>query len=270
MHEALDKFNKFLIDKHLAPNTIKAYMTAVEQYFNLFDEVNAKNLDKFKQHLIKHYKPQTINLRILGVNKFLAFINKQKLALPLVKIQHVSFNDNVVSNRDYALIKNKLLEEGDYKWFFMIWAMGSSGARVSELLQVRIEDIILGSVELLSKGGKTRCIYFPKSLRKEIAKWGAANGQTSGYLFTNNRGEPISSRGFSFHLKKLAIKYGLDPAVIHPHSFRHMYAKAFLNKRADLSTLGDILGHESIKTTQIYLRRSRSEQKRIIDKIVTW
>ena len=61
-----------------------------------------------------------------------------------------------------------------------------------------------------------------------------------------------------------------DPAVIHPHSFRHMYAKAFLNKRADLSTLADILGHESIKTTQIYLRRSRSEQKRIIDKIVTW
>lgn len=270
MKKETNNFRQYLINNHLAANTIKSYMKAVEQYCSMYENCDAKSLDSYKQYLVKHHRPQTINLRILSINKFLTYIGKGNLALPLIKMQHLTFTDNIVSTKEYEFIKRKLLEDGDYKWFFMIWAMGASGARVSELLQIRIEDILHGSVELLSKGGKTRYIYFPRALRKAIAKWGVENGQTSGFLFTNNRGYPITSRGFSLHLKTIAAKYGLDPATIHPHSFRHMYAKTFLNKRADIATLADILGHESIKTTQIYLRRSCSEQKRIIDKIVTW
>ena len=72
-------------------------------------------------------------------------------------------------------------------------------------------------------------------------------------------------------LEKLGIdKYGLDKKVVYPHSFRHRYAKNFLEKYNDIALLADLMGHESIETTRIYLRRTASEQQALVDKIVTW
>ena len=70
--------------------------------------------------------------------------------------------------------------------------------------------------------------------------------------------------------KNYADKYGLDKKVVYPHSFRHRYAKNFLDKYNDIALLADLMGHESIETTRIYLRRTASEQQALVDKIVTW
>ena len=71
-----------------------------------------------------------------------------------------------------------------------------------------------------------------------------------------------------FHnsLKNYAEKYGLDKKVVYPHSFRHRYAKNFLEKYNDIALLADLMGHESIETTRIYLRRTASEQQELVDK----
>ena len=58
--------------------------------------------------------------------------------------------------------------------------------------------------------------------------------------------------------------------VVYPHSFRHRYAKNFLEKYNDIALLADLMGHESIETTRIYLRRTASEQQDIVDKVVIW
>ena len=71
-------------------------------------------------------------------------------------------------------------------------------------------------------------------------------------------------------MKKLARKYGLDPVVVYPHSFRHRFAKNFLEKYNDIALLADLMGHDSIETTRIYLRRTSTEQREIVDKIVIW
>lgn len=83
-------------------------------------------------------------------------------------------------------------------------------------------------------------------------------------------GERITTRGISQQLKNYAEKYGLDKKVVYPHSFRHRYAKNFLEKYNDIALLADLMGHESIETTRIYLRRTASEQQELVDKIVTW
>ena len=93
--------------------------------------------------------------------------------------------------------------------------------------------------------------------------------QSSG-LFLNRFGERITTRGISQQLKKYAIKFGLNPNVVYPHSFRHRYAKNFLDKFNDIALLADLMGHESIETTRIYLRRTASEQQAIVDRIITW
>lgn len=58
--------------------------------------------------------------------------------------------------------------------------------------------------------------------------------------------------------------------MVYPHSFRHRFAKNFLSKCNDISLLADLLGHESIETTRIYLTKSTAEQRKIIDEIVKW
>ena len=58
--------------------------------------------------------------------------------------------------------------------------------------------------------------------------------------------------------------------VVYPHSFRHRFAKNFLDKYNDLALLADLMGHESIETTRIYLRRTSEEQQEIVNKVITW
>ena len=93
---------------------------------------------------------------------------------------------------------------------------------------------------------------------------------TSGFLFLNKYGERITTRGISGQLKKLAVKYDINPAVVYPHSFRHRFAKSFLDRCNDIAFLADLMGHESIETTRIYLRKTATEQREIVDTIVDW
>jgi site-specific recombinase, phage integrase family (fragment) len=90
------------------------------------------------------------------------------------------------------------------------------------------------------------------------------------YIFLNRFGQRITTRGIAQQLKYFAEKYGLNRDVVYPHSFRHRFAKNFLDRFNDLALLADLMGHESIETTRIYLRRTASEQQKIVDRVVNW
>ena len=127
-----------------------------------------------------------------------------------------------------------------------------------------------GYVDIYGKGGKQRRLYIPKKLVKEAKVWLEGTGNDSGFIFKNRYGEQISTRGISNQLKILAKNYKINPQVVYPHSFRHRFAKNFLERFNDLALLADLMGHESIETTRIYLRRTSSEQQQIVDNVVTW
>ena len=128
----------------------------------------------------------------------------------------------------------------------------------------------LGYLDIYSKGGKLRRLYIPKNLRTEAVKWLVKRNITSGYLFLNRFVQRITTRGIAQQLKHFAEMYGLNRDVVYPHSFRHRFAKNFLDRFNDIALLADLMGHESIETTRIYLRRTASEQRAIVDKIVNW
>jgi site-specific recombinase XerD len=167
-------------------------------------------------------------------------------------------------------LKNSLKKDDNLIWYFVVWFLAATGARVSELIQIKAEHVLAGYFDLYTKGGKLRRLYIPKKLRSECMDWLAKKDKVSGYLFLNRFGKRITTRGVSQQLKNYAEKYGLDTKVVYPHSFRHRFAKNFLEKFNDIAFLADLMGHESIETTRIYLRRTASEQKELVDKIVTW
>ncbi len=266
----ITQFKAYLAKTNLAENTITSYVWTVTYYLEHYKEVNKKNLLAYKGYLVENFKPQTVNLRLQAVNKFLEFSKQEKLRMKFVKAQQKNFLENVISDADYKFLKTKLKADGYDQWYFIVWFMAATGARVSELLQIKAEHVSVGYLDLYSKGGKMRRIYIPKKLCTEATKWLKERGMTSGYLFTNRTGNCLSTRGIAIQLKHFAESYGINREVVYPHSFRHRFAKNFLEKFNDIALLADLMGHESIETTRIYLRRTASEQQKIVDKVVTW
>lgn len=263
-------FIKYLKKSNLSKNTIEAYDRTVKSYYSNYDEITKKNLLGYKGFLIENYKPKTVNLRIQGINKYLDFINKSKLKLTAVKIQQKTYLENVISNEDYNYLKTRLKRDKNYEWYFVVRYLAATGARISELIQLKIEHIIAGHFDIYSKGGKIRRIYIPKLLQEETIKFFNEHQLKSGFMFLNRYGKRISTRGIALQLKKFAIQYGIDTKVVYPHSFRHRFAKNFLEKYNDITFLADLMGHDSIETTRIYLRKTSTEQKEIVDKTITW
>ena len=264
------KFKTFLINGNMAKNTVSAYCYAVNDYFARHRVLNKKSLLLYKTYLIETFKPKTVNLRIQALNKYLEFEGKTKLRLKSVKVQQRTYLENVISNADYAFLKNRLKKEENKEWYFVVRFLAATGARVSELVQIKVEHVRIGYFDIYTKGGKIRRLFIPKTFRKEAEEWLKMSDRESGYLFLNRFGERITTRGISQQLKNYAEKYGLNTKVVYPHSFRHRFAKNFLEKFNDIALLADLMGHESIETTRIYLRRTSAEQQEIVDKVITW
>lgn len=295
IEETLSSFQEDLRKHGMSQNTIISYLCAVRHFFINFPTLSVKNLQDYREFLMLHYRPATVNARISAMNHFLAFFFRQSDAssdpylsttfnipvpvaeslpddyqLRSVRTQQKSYLDSIISQEDYDRLKAGLLSDHNMDWYFLVHFLGSTGIRVGELVQVKAEHLRIGYMDLCSKGGKVRRIYFPEQLCKEALPWYTAKGRKSGFLFVNKNGKPLTPRWINLHLKELAANYGINPEMVYPHSFRHRFAKNFLSKCNDLSLLADLLGHESIETTRIYLTKSTAEQREIIDEIVTW
>ena len=266
----IKEFERHLRETNLSENTITSYQFAVRQYNEQYDGITQKNLKAYKVWLIENYKPKTVNLRLRAINCYLESIGKAKWKMPFVRVQQKAFLENVISEADYEYFKSSLKRDDEMFWYFVIRFLAATGARVSELIQIKVEHIRLGHLDLYSKGGKLRRIYIPKSLQDEALSWLSENHQESGFIFLNKYGERITTRGISGQLKKLAVRYDINPAVVYPHSFRHRFAKSFLERCNDIAFLADLMGHESIETTRIYLRKTSTEQRAIVDQVVDW
>ena len=266
----IKEFERHLRGTNLSENTISSYLFAIKQFSDQYDEVTLKNLRAYKVWLRESYKPKTVNLRLRAMNCYLESIGKDKWKQPFVRVQQKAFLENVISEADYEYFKNCLKRDDELFWYFVIRFLAATGARVSELIQIKVEHIKRGHLDLYSKGGKLRRIYIPKALQDEALSWLSEKQQESGFIFLNKYGERITTRGISGQLKKLAVRYDINPAVVYPHSFRHRFAKSFLERCNDIAFLADLMGHESIETTRIYLRKTSTEQREIVDKIVDW
>lgn len=267
----MTNFKKFLITKNLAKNTVNAYVHTIVSFKKDRRRLDKNSLLTWKAEMIEIYKGKTVNQKIQAMNNYLDFIGKSELKLKAIKIQQKTYVENVISDADYSFLKKQLRKEDNLQWYFIVRFLGATGARISELIKTKVEHVKNGYIDLYTKGGKIRRIYIPSALQKELLPWLESNLKiTTGYVFLNRFGQGISTRGIAHQLKKFAKKFGINTKVVYPHSFRHRFAKNFLEKYNDIALLADLMGHESIETTRIYLRKTASEQQEIVNKIVTW
>ena len=279
--KSVKEFEEYLKNEHRSAGTIRAYSLAVCQYIRTFHTFTGSNLDKYKSWLIALYMPQTVNQRICALNQYILFMQKSEdtdtralfsslKCLKQIKLQQKFYLENVISDSDFNYLKRCLLADDNKRWYFILRLMTATGARVSELVQMKFEHLEAGAMEICSKAGKTRRILIPRELCEKAMEYYRSEGITSGFIILNHRGQVITPRGIGAMLKRFAAYYRMNERTMHPHAFRHLYAQNFLKKCPDISLLADLLGHDSIETTRVYLKKTGAEQKQLIDKFVTW
>lgn len=261
-------FKRYLEKEDMSKNTILGYTWTISYFLETYHTVSIETLLTYKNYLIANFAPATVNQRIQAINKYLKF-EKIKYHIKSVKIQQKPFLENVISMQDYVYLKRKLKKE-NMTYYFLIWGMACTGARVSEILCTKVEHIVDGQMDFYGKGKKYRRIYFIKQYQNECLKWICESEKKSGYIFLKTDGGRLSIKGVEKKLKYFAKIYDIDPAVMYPHSFRHLFGKTFYEREHDLPLLADLMGHASLDTTRIYSRRTSLEQQHIVNKIVTW
>ena len=266
----LTAFCKYLLEHGMSTHTVESYVYGVKDFFSHYNELSPDTLSLYKVHLMDHYMPRTVNARMKALNCFLKFQGILDYKAHVLKIQNKKYTEHVISQADYEYFKRRLLEEEEFTFYYLVRLITATGVRVSEIVAFDVEDVKRGYKEIHSKGNKLRRVYIPTALQKELSLWLERENRKSGPLFLSHLGKRISISGVRAQLKTLGCRYGLDPEVVYPHSFRHRFAKNFIENGGDISFLSDLLGHDSIETTRIYLRRTSTEQARIFNRVVNW
>src|SRR5450432_1657877 len=155
----------------------------------------------------------------------------------------------------------------------MLEVLYSSGIRVSELVDLEVADIDLqeGVLRVRGKGRKDRLTPIGSQAIKAVQRYfelrsaePKSQGASANRVFLNKHGEALSTRSVRRKLDKYLVSAGLDPGIS-PHTLRHSFATHLLNNGADLRSVQELLGHQSLSTTQIYTHLSTNRMKEVYD-----
>ncbi len=290
-----DRFLLFLeIERNYSPQTVKNYAIDLQDYIDFLTDFNSSLLAVLQVPVIavkaylshlrkKNYSRKTIARRLATLRSFYKYLlsrgviesnpfsfvtnPKQEKKLPLFLTEDqvdlllsLNYGEDFVGKRDKAIME----------------VLYSTGARVSELVGINIEDVDLkmGLVALFGKGRKQRMAllgrpallalkdYLP--FREKVVK--DPNMLSQGALFINKSGTRLSARWVEEIVKRRLIQAGLWKRGLSVHSIRHSFATHLLNRGADLRVVQELLGHKNIMTTQIYTHLTIEKMRQIYDK----
>lgn len=263
----LDGFADYLYEEELSQNTINSYMLSAKRFDAMFGEVSKKNIIAYKQWLLERFKPQTINLRLTAIMRYCSY-KEIPMKVKSIKEPRKTHIDNVITTEQFEHLTKSLKADGDYRWLAAVLLLGKTGARISEAIRITKADLLAGNVTMHTKA-HMRTIYFPKSLVEDLEEY-LKDMPDSAFVMQNAYGKQVTTKGVSGRLQHFAKKYGIPKEVMHPHSFRHFFAMEFLKRNNNIALLADLLGHGSVKITQIYLRQSQEQQQTAVDNAVNW
>ena len=279
---ALKDFKSYLkLEKSLSENSVDAYLNDVSKLKDFFnetgkeitpEEVSYSDLKEFLVWYNKNYSNTRSQARTLsGIRAFFRFlliegvidvnpaslIESPKIGLKLPEVLSLLEIDNIVEVIDLSKPdghRNKAIIETLY----------GCGLRVSELVNLRITDIHKseGYIIVTGKGDKQRLVPISDKALKEIDFYKTDRDRLSSItdqniLFLNRRGKKITRVMIFNIIKDLATKAGIKKNIS-PHTFRHSFATHMIEAGADLRAVQEMLGHESILTTEIYTHIDRS------------
>ena len=278
-------YKEELTENEKAARTAAAYLGDVQTFFKWVTAEGGKDPEEelvkadviaYKEKLrADGYKTATINRRIISVNKFLKWAGADNATgTKTLRQQQKTSLDNVMTLSEYERMLNAAISPGkqalaaglkpDLQAWALMQTLAGSGCRFGEIPFFTVEALRAapsnGDAIIVTNKGKERSLPVNKDLQKLLKEYCKTQGITTGYIFGTRNGTPISNPQISRRLKKIAGYARISRDKIHPHNFRHLFAKQYMEEINRIDELKDILGHSSIATTSIYTRTSNKEK----------
>ena len=289
----VNEFKNYLkLERSLSNNSIDAYLLDIRKLTSFISEnystslsienINVSIIESFIKHLFKSESSTYSQARIVsGLKSFFNYllleekidinpmelIDAPKLVRKLPETLSIQEIENIINAVDLDSkegMRNKAILETLY----------SCGLRVSELVNLKVQNLFLdiGFIKVLGKGMKERLVPIGTKAAECISlymKEYRTNLNISegfeGYLFINRRGKNLTRNMIFIIVKDLVKKAGLNKNIS-PHTFRHSFATHLIEGGADLRAVQEMLGHESITTTEIYTHLNKNYLKEVVNK----
>ena len=260
--------NYLRVNRNYSDYTLLNYENDIKEYFMFLEKECLDYLDITYQDLRglleeykdKKYKSTSIRRKIsslkgfykylvrnnkININPFI-YVTLPKKEKKLPKYLNINEMDELfipVDFNDFLSVRNRLIIELLY----------ATGIRVSELVNIKLNDISSDSIKILGKGDKERIVFFNDVCKKYLDKYLIKRNEISkcDYLIINHNGNKITTRMIRIIINDL-IKQTSIMKHVSPHVIRHTFATHLLNNGCDLLTVQELLGHSSISTTGIY------------------
>ena len=268
-NEKLANFERYLWEEEYQSATIEKYMRNV-RFFGVWlsdREITKETVTQWKAYLQREgYAPCTVNSRLAALNRFFSFAKLEGCRVKFLHIQRRAFREDRrdLTKEEYARLVTAAKLSGNERLELVTETIGGTGIRVSELSYITVEAVKRGHT-MVDLKGKVRMILLPEKLRKKLFDYAERNGIRSGEIFRTKSGKGLSRRQIWREMKELAKKAGVEGSKVFPHNLRHLFATIFYKACGDIVKLADVLGHNSIETTRIYLMTTGREYAQQID-----
>ena len=290
-NDALTDYQYFLkIERGLSQNSISAYSQDILKLTKFLkekeliispDKITSDILERFVYSNAKTIAPRSQARMISGLRNFFDYLifedYRKENPTDLLEAPKIGrkLPDTLSENEINEIISQIDLSkpEGERNRA-MIETLYSCGLRVTEMIQLKISDLFFeeGFIRVIGKGNKQRFVPINsymiklienyKNLTRSKIKIQKGHEDT---IFLNRRGKQISRNMVFMILKDLTEKAGIHKTVS-PHTLRHSFATHLLENGADLRAIQQMLGHESITTTEIYMHLDKSHLKQVVEK----
>ena len=274
--------------KGLSPLTLKAYKIDFKQFSTFMDGkdcLSKECLCEYIEHLHRRYKPKSAKRKVASIKAFYHYMEmedmieinpfhkiKVKYKEPFVLPKIIPLPDvQSILRYAYQIYHNAKTDyqyESRLRNIIILEFLFSTGMRVSETSNLKIEDLNLSSNTIMihGKGSKERmsCIL-NKDISKLMKHYLTIRKYNSEYAFTNKLGKQYSDQSIRNMVNSYAQAAGVTLHIT-PHMFRHTFATALHDEDVSLRYVQQLLGHSSIVTTQIYTHISTNKIKHIFEK----
>ena len=250
----IERFILHLKIRGFSSNTIESYSSDLKDFADFFKDKPLKIewIIKYKDKLVeKEYKNSTYNRKLSSIRAFLKFLYK----LGVLEIDYSLLRNKRDARKPPVYISKDLIEQAMTKDRdgLIVRLMYATGLRVSEITKLKVSDVLFdtGFIRIKGKGKKERFVPVDKITLELLKNYLSGRNYTTSkdFVFLSNRKRAFTRQGLWKIIKRKFRKIGVE---LKPHTLRHMFATHMLENGANIRAVQEMLGHESITTTQIY------------------
>lgn len=274
----INDFISYISKKNYSINTYTSYINDL-YYFYIFikkdlKKVTFKDVKDYLEHLnLKKEKPSSVRRKISSLKSFYKFLYKNnymdKKDYPLTKVAYPKMEKKLpkfIYYNDLLEIINESTKDKDgVRDRLIIEMLYATGVRVSELINIKINDIDFNNrrIIVLGKGNKERIVYYGEYAEEVLKEYMKTHERKNhNYLFVNSKGGQLTDRGVRYIIDNIMSKLSVKTHVT-PHVLRHTFATDMLNNGCDIKVVQELLGHSSLKATEIYTHVTNEHLKKV-------